>query len=767
MQQLSDQYRNISNLDRDGGQGFHPFINTINELRIGNQISLNPSDVGREKIMLAGVSLKVVGSASFIAEKLQTEWSKTTKLYKKLQGKHSNTLLKEIDDLTEKNGNKELIDRLLWCILEKSGKGEGVRLANRQTTYDKLKISLNKFLERYSLNEFIGDEQFLAVATYFCVSNKENKKGFLLKFPDGFVDLKSESGVNRFESLVRFLIVNKLELDSVKSLENIRDLKKSLSNYVSPSVFRKLSPRAIIELAYNDFTNGADPIVRPWLIYDVNKWKGTNGATLARHACSWILEIRAKVYDRESNTFDTDKIETINWRELFHKEGLAKMLEYSEVANTTYKAIELGAKELSGNEIFGFAENQVLPWKIKRTGMWSVKGKKECLIDSVTKYVVNQVLRKKKPEMFSKNGKGALLPRAVVAFGGWSKIYNEVACDCLRGAKLHPLEAIQRVYPEIFGINGDFIKPWEISNKGIRQGRKGYKIFRQQTAYALGKAGFGSFDYEGDNLVWKLHRQDLSNWYSKKSKDKPTLSYVMTSTEFGMSSAFRNVSTKGVFHAFSILLSLRKTSNLPFKSPTSSQHVRKNLEYVFSEIYPEGVKINVGKKAPFRFTKDRLDKINDFLLKPFPNVYYSRLEVLPVLRNDLIRTINREKHIYKNVHEVIIESSFTDEQQFDRMYCLAFYKENSGYLFNDNDLKELINSIKTSVMPLISCESDELLKFCEKFLNIMEKIPTKNLRAIIQDYLKSDKEQKSGVCSIDLLNELLEIAISFYYKTLV
>lgn len=727
---------------------------------------LNPSNVGRENILLEGVDEKLVEDARLIADALIVELKATTSLYKKLRGKQAKTILKEIEKKSEGRASDKYLDRLMWCYLNKSGEGNGLRLGKNQTNYDRLRNSLNLTLKQNDLNHYVNNEEFLAIATYFCVNYKENKKGFLKKFPDGFVNLDSEAGKERLKSLIRFLIVNKLEITTASGLENIRSLKISTSKYLSPSILKDTSSRDAIELAYFGCTKGADPIIRPWLIYDVNKWVGSKGESLIRHACAWMLEEGVKVYDRQTDTFDIGKIESINWTTSFYEQGLAKMLEFSKIADTPYKAIELGAKELSGKQIFGFNEDQVLPWKIRMIGKWSVKGKKEVLIDIATKYLVENILRKESPQMFSNNGKGGLLPRAVVNYSGWLDLYNGITSDCLRSANLSPLEALKRVYPKIFGVDGENVKPWEMSSKITRRGREGYKIFRQQLAYNLGSAGFGRLDFEGENLIWKIDSNDVRSWYENNSKDKPSLSEIMSSKEYGMTSAFRNFS-QGVFQGFTILLSIKSTSKLPFKKPACSHHVSKNLNYIFNVIYPDGFELTIGKRAPVNLTYEQLNKAQEYLLKSFPNFYLSDLYIDIENRDELKSEMAKERDLFLKAHNTILNSIAIADTQVNELLVLATFKDGKRYAFNDLDLEDLVKALKNSVLPLVSCQSNEYLDFCEKFLSFMNQIPAKNLRSIIKGWTGEEEQEELGKSALATFNDLIQIAINYSYHAII
>lgn len=515
--QMSDEQRN--------GSHSNIFGSSVNPLAYPNSIkTLNPDldpNIARElcrleseeekdarlakveeaKVIAAGLRLEVIRLEALVSKYKQRKYTglgklKEQKIRELDSFRNSDAVIKEVAELEEILDIKK---RNLKFIHSETKHVFGQAFYN----------TLDYFARRTEILGKFNDRDLTALVSYYYY--KDN----LSTLPKGIKSFLPDSDI----ILAKHCFFDLEGVDTARRLETV-EINKVVKDLGLCPVLDGFSPPEVINLISPDCMEGANPLVRKWLISDTSKWTGEEGKTLAKKSMAWVLEHGEKVYNRENNQIDLEKIRSINWAvNLSRNHGLKGMLALCPHADDTLKAVQLGLEELGGKELV----DKLPRYYLTRNHMWTEResnGKK--LIDDVTDDLI-LLMRTSHPEMFEtvkvldgKNvGEGNLVPAKVRKFNSWSDSYNLLATDCLRGSEMTVFEALKRRCPDVCGWNFDQVKEWEMRSRDMWEGKSGKALFRKAIAYNMGLSGLGKFKIENEKLSLSFTKSDVQEWHER------------------------------------------------------------------------------------------------------------------------------------------------------------------------------------------------------------------------------------------------------------
>jgi hypothetical protein len=463
-------------------------------------------EIDRAKILLPVNDKVTVRSAHKLAMAIGREWRAARVIYQENKSKWGKKLIRQYQSLVNKDHDQYMLLRRVFTA--KKATEQGLSIKARTTEFKRFYRTAVVTARRIGINP---TQDTVDLAALFSTKGYQGKFSVLTKLPNHFFNLSMDEGREIAGLLLRCFFEQKLKVKTARDLELKKGFSKELIASGLSSLTKGLSPIGLIETAYPGITHGRDPVIRPWLIQQGTKWQGDTGLELTKRACAWLLEYGEKIYNRKDETFDIEKIKSINWSEVIERHGLRKMLELSPALHDSLDVISLGAITLGKKNLIGIKEWQLKPWEVRRLGMWR-EYKSNCrrLIDQVTAYAVGKVLREKAPHMFMRSGKGVLIADEVKKYKAWSELFNGVACDCLRNSGLKIHQALSRVYPEIFGWSENQITFYDLPSTGKWIGKKGTKNFREGFARAIYRYGLGKF--RSDTGTYSFNMQDFIRW---------------------------------------------------------------------------------------------------------------------------------------------------------------------------------------------------------------------------------------------------------------
>lgn len=391
-----------------------------------------------------------------------------------------------------------------------------------------------------NLGKYI-DEEVIALTAYYA-TQRLNGEPFLCSMPSGFFDRdlpadknqnpQNEKFQRRVAILGRHYFVDISEIKSARAVEDNENWETGLDDGLNSAglgiLGRVCTPKELITLSFPKMVTGENPPIRDWHLYSLGKYQGEAGKELAGKASEWLLRYGEGLVNEDKKSFNMEKVRKIkHWGKIFEKHKMRKMLELSKdhtpnmVEALKHGSGRLKAKGIVKKDLIGFDKDQIEPWEITRNGMWREKDQNgRMLIDDINDYLDEKVLRTKYPQMFEDDGKGKPIAKMVKTFSkwsgtNWSCVYSDVATDCLRNSYMRPHEALERRYPELFGVGENQIKPGEMRYVNMREGISRNQLLREQLLLSFCSEGLPGLVAYASPPTIRFTRSEFRDWYTR------------------------------------------------------------------------------------------------------------------------------------------------------------------------------------------------------------------------------------------------------------
>lgn len=644
-----------------------------------------------------------------------------------------------VDTLVAERANLEEV------IAYKKQRSQGVKFISadaKRTRFDNFSNTLNYYISKNSdledLQELSGDRELLSLITYYYT------KDHLVSIPDRALETLPEMR----SVLAKHYFFDVAGKNTAYDFESYSGLLGDLHAAKLGPVFDGFSLEQMAELISPGSTAGSNPLIRNWFLSESNMWQGDEGKARAERAMAWVLEYGEKVYCKEGNTLDLDRIRQINWAvNLSRVHGLKGMLALCPAADDTLKAIRLGLEELGGKDLV-----KKLPrYYITRAGMWSERtssGRK--LIDDVTDDLIS-LMRTSHPDMFETQkevagkpiGEGSLIPKKVREFNSWSDSYNLLATDCLRGSEMSIYDALKRRCPSVCGWDLDQVKEWEIRSRDMWQGDSGKKLFRKAFAYNLGVSGLGKFKIEEGKLSLSFTKVDVDEWFDRvvAGEYRNDLKRVIFARRLSGGLKY-SVCKDKTSRALKVLFNYPVNQNLPQPVKSDGSPVNRSI------LTRERMKLLVDQ-AGGTFTiefgdiknktisreeiDERVKKLNAVLVSSVQNPFDR--DGVSFVKEDVVRVekdLRREgsslghRYISFDVSETklqrILEGEDCSKKRLLVNLSTALRSQDIDILISkmpENQFRDLLRIVRDDLVDDINLSNDELRKNVKKVINLM------------------------------------------------
>jgi hypothetical protein len=517
-------------------------------------------------------------------------------------------------------------DSLEWLVQEREHSGSLMRIDQGQTTLPRFRANLVRAAAQLGMREIEaqpGFEELLALTALFCTQSSRNAQGFLTRFPEGLFEREPHA---LFERRARVILRGCFsELGTARAIETVSSIRTALDQANLTGLVRGLNVRDVVELAYPGITLASqghfwDPCVRPWLLEYPGKG---SDRSLVNQASAFVLlgdrwQGEAPVAWLQAGLLrvDHELMQQLSWGKRAERAGVRKLMETSPWIPNTIELLRVGASALGKHDLIGFGDGQVPLTAIDSNRKWRGKlGFK--YLDEVTHEVTRRA-RISNPELFTADG-ADLLPQQVRSFGAWSALYNQVACDCLRGTDVTILEALSRVHKDLGGWQRQQLKEWEMGWTGKWQGRWGEARFLSALAYTLWSNGLGVLAVEEGELRYSARQSEWRQWATQQGRG-PLLNEILT--EAGLSFPFKRFAASNAKQALSMLFghSLEEVLESTPQASRAQPSVAAFGERLFG-IYGEQLQLRVA-----RLDADQLDRYRQTaartLLQPYANPFF-------------------------------------------------------------------------------------------------------------------------------------------------
>lgn len=437
-----------------------------------------------------------------------------------------------------------------------NGQSRYLSQEQKRTTYRNFLGVMLQVARELNLNplEVCRDYEIVILTAYNCLETKldknlsrQNKKeeGFLEAFPDGIL---KNAFLEKTKILAKHYLIDICNLDSPLSIEKLNKtifedsgLFFIADSFKLPDLFRLMFP------GYLDCEN---PCIRQWHIEYDEKWSSPESKELISRALRVILRYDLGVI-KEDWSYSIADMEEVPWGAIFNdkKYGLQNAIKYCSYIDNSLEAVELAFPSL-----VGINEGQLLPWQICFNGMWQIEhkdGKK--LIDKVTIYLIERKLK------CVDNGR--VSGKKIKQVPSLEKEYNLIVSGCLKQSQVKTKEALRRVYPEIFGLCEDQIRPWEMPGEGIWDGDKGKSLFRIAFTFCLFESSLGNLDLSQNPPVFTFTLEQYEKWDKNELRGKnQTLRDLIT--DYGLSGGLKGACGGNLNEAIRILFDINE-SDMP------------------------------------------------------------------------------------------------------------------------------------------------------------------------------------------------------------
>lgn len=609
--------------------------------------------------------------------------------------------------------------------------------------------------------ELSSDSQLVALTSYYCtatkIDGKRKHKGFLESLPNEVID-NGSLNTTECRVLSKHFLVDIEGIQTAKELESYRGWRTKFERAGLSRIPYLIPAEQVAQLvAPSPQDQMNDPVIRSWSVYVPNKWSSLTSNEEARKGAAWTLEYGAGVYDRETNTFDISAMKR-NWYSEFKEAGLSHMLAKCPHTPTPLEAVKLGARELGNDNLIGTNDEQVPPWWVSYPGMWQeVSTSGEMLIDDVTDYVIEKYIPSNEPQLLKD---GALDPNKVKSFGGWSKLYDSVATDCLKLSGLSPQAALRRRAPTLFGYKENQIKPWEMKYKNMWQVENGgEELFRQAFAYALAKDGVGTFDPPFYHFSLGAYEDYVQREF--KSQSKRFRDYF--NGERSLSGGFKYVTGSNETRALRVLLNLKPEEEIPqtckirFKA-IDDLHTKTLIKFLNSKCdkpfngYAMFTKEDEAAGKVLRTDSLTLDGtslegiVDKSKNHPATNALYKITEIATDLNSDSLKDESRT-HIL--------------EKMLNAKTPIGSGGRRHVHSLSNHDLRELLFALKNEIVDDIN-----LIDRSKKEIRYLlrEILKHKSPRNVLLASIEASKEECHAPTPLTNLNDTLEFITSAIYR---
>lgn len=358
-------------------------------------------------------------------------------------------------------------------------------------------------------------QRVVALAGYFTVRASGESYSYARTLPRGLIDPTGEHHQERVETVIRYALVNRLGYDSARKIETLSNLHPTLGSVGLSSYLRYHCPGALrfFELGFPVETSGDDPAIRLWKLDIPGKWLGPEGAALSARATAWMLRFGERMVTRGSDgsfTFDLDRMRGVVWHEVFERHNLRSLIEHKRAPFRTFRdALTAGATLLGRPDLFGYAENQLLPGTVRPRSRWmgeAGQAERRELAQEVWR-----IVRSKYPLAFDTQGDP--IPARLKEIPEWRALLSTPKRSCLARSFGTARRFLEQSSPEIFGWEAWQIKPWEMDNReGKWEGPEGQALFSSVFSYLLGRHGLGKLTLRHTRLDYDLSLQDFLLW---------------------------------------------------------------------------------------------------------------------------------------------------------------------------------------------------------------------------------------------------------------
>jgi hypothetical protein len=238
----------------------------------------------------------------------------------------------------------------------------------------------------------------------------------------------------------------------------------------------------VIEWGFPGITSGVDPVVRPWNITVLNRFKGPGGEGRLSRACRWMLEVACPVFDPSTGAFDKEKILRTNWLHEMERHHLAPARTDKGYLNAR-DLLVIGSAELGHPNLVGWSDTQIPSFEIRTNKMWRVESG---VLSDLTKRVLHDISRSAKYV-----DEAGVIDPAKLKGAPLDSFFQRYAGTSWKEAGLSAAQALAKEAPDLFGLASGKMWFWDFklaSGLDIRQHRQ---IFREAFAVALARNGIG------------------------------------------------------------------------------------------------------------------------------------------------------------------------------------------------------------------------------------------------------------------------------------
>ncbi len=370
-------------------------------------------------------------------------------------------------------------------------------------------------------------DQLLILAAWFCI--RPGADGFLGSYPKSLLcPLSHAAAPSALDTLttarrmvferrapyyLRYLIVEKLGLRTCAAIENA-DLRQLLRR----AGFRLVRASAVPEFAFAGSTRGDDPPIRPWKLTLRQELSDERAAELLIQAAQWQIKhgLRLVAFEQGEPRWNIGAFERVDWEDAFLSLGVrvspslmreSGLLDWRAVLARCLEQIGVGNLP---PDVLG--KVAAVPQRVRHDdhqAIWEV-------LDRAAQAVLAQV-RATEPELFA--AEGELDHAAARSFRRWARLFDDASPQILSRLGVSAFTALRRVAPEYFGWGPTHLKPWELEQEhGKWKGPRGRALLRSAYAFALYETGLGEISGTDDQVVWRCHLNQFSDWLTQRAE---------------------------------------------------------------------------------------------------------------------------------------------------------------------------------------------------------------------------------------------------------
>ena len=604
------------------------------------------------------------------------------------------------------------------------------------------------------IKDIADDDEIFTLVAHYLANTKVNPDGVLTRHPKMLLDLKDPQFANRIKQLGKHFFLDLKGLRTARDLEQAREKIKYRSEMADAGLSKIVDlfyMRDLIQYCFAPLVFSSNPAFRSWYVMD--NWQEAESFDEASKGCTWVLEYGTDSYDRDTKTFNADNIRRgVNWRETFIDYGIPLYC----VPWTPYAidAIDLGSRGLGVNDLIGHKrKDQLHLWDVQSNSMWEGD-----LIDKVTEYIFEVVLREKYPELYEDNGKGKLTVQGLQKILTEDKYnlsgeYEAVAPGGLLNSGVKVSDAAKRVYKDYFDWGKGKIKPNAVkglsSTPAQKEGNKAK--FAQNFAYALSESGLGTFRADKYPPI-EFSKRDLYIWKAKNLKSWDDFFQKAESICLHINSGYMSIAGENSTTAFEVLLG-------PINEQTGC--------FGTTHISPEDIKVvNQRKIKAFVSLVEDLRNIPPEAVS-FSDAEISRGHELDHTKLATLITPEREftKHEGRDPSKVLhkaaaiaLQSSHGEASAGVTVLERVLNARHKGaYCLSDRELAVLLRTIRDYVLVDLNMEASDVAQLTKSICNVVDErnTPTYTRDALLSA-IDAHPTYVNRTNSLSLLNAVFE-----------